>query len=275
MTEYLARYDTAAQKAAAQIIASYSTSFSLATKLLAPHIRTDISNLYAMVRIADEIVDGTAHDACCNCTDILNTYEKTILNAPNTRFHTDPVIHAYAITARRCNLNPEHIKAFFNSMRADLKQPGATHAVDLDTYIYGSAEVIGLLCLDIFLSDSTYPSALREELQPGARALGAAFQKINFLRDLAEDTETLGRTYLSRELSEAEKDTLVAEIEADLTVAKKALVKLPDSSRKGVAVALKVFEALTARLNQATVEEIYSRRVRVPAYEKVLIALRA
>ena len=135
MYSYLSRYDAMADRAAAQVIAQYSTSFSLATKALAPQMRRDITNFYAVVRIADEIVDGTASQAYEDPATLLDAYEEQVLHAPHHRFHTDPVLHAWANTSRRCGFDDAHIRAFFHSMHADLHKH-AFSAEELETYIY-------------------------------------------------------------------------------------------------------------------------------------------
>ena len=132
----LTRYDQAASRAAAQVMGQYSTSFSLATRLLRGRVREDIRHLYAVVRIADELVDGTAHQARIDAAAALDAYEAAILAAPEKRLHTDPVVHSYAITARRCGFQREHLVAFFDSMRADLSQREYS-ATELTEYIYG------------------------------------------------------------------------------------------------------------------------------------------
>lgn len=271
MRNYLQRYDNAANKAASQIISCYSTSFCLATQLLSPTIRADIRNLYAMVRIADEIVDGTARAAHDDPVQALRDYEALVLAAPDKRFHTDPVLHAYAVTARRCKFPEEHIAAFFRSMREDLLR-SVHDGESFEQYIYGSAEVIGLLCLHVFFAGDTHAVV---PLEPGARALGAAFQKINFLRDLAEDSEVLGRSYFPRRLDEKEKAAIIADIRKDLARAHQAIPLLPTGARRGVAAAAGLFEALTNRLENATIAQIYSQRIRVPRHEKLAIVSRA
>ena len=179
-TSYLSRYDDMCDHAAAQVIARYSTSFSLATRFLEPGLKRDIRNLYAMVRIADEIVDGTATEAANEAgTDpapLLDAYEAQVRSAREVRFHTDPVIHAYAQSARRCDFRDELVEAFFASMRRDLNQTTYTDT-EFSDYVYGSAEVIGLLCLSAFLVDHPVTAAEREKLESGARALGSAFQR--------------------------------------------------------------------------------------------------
>lgn len=262
---YLRRYDRMAFRAARQVIASYSTSFGLATRMLGKQQRTDISNLYAMVRIADEIVDGTTKAAGFDIpatTTLLAEYEHHVLAAPLRRFHPDPILHAYAITARRCKFDPEHIRAFFTSMRTDL-QKSMHDAASYQNYIYGSAEVIGLLCASIFLAGHTVETCHRARIATGAQALGAAFQKINFLRDYAEDHATLGRQYFAQELTEATKKALIADIRTDLATAETAIALLPPSSRTGVQLATRFFTELTNQLNHTDTRAIRNTRVRL------------
>ena len=262
---YLRRYDRMAFRASRQVIASYSTSFGLATRMLGKQQRTDISNLYAMVRIADEIVDGTTKAAGLDIpatTTLLEEYEHHVLAAPLRRFHPDPILHAYAITARRCKFNPEHIRAFFTSMRTDL-QKSMHDAASYQNYIYGSAEVIGLLCVSVFLAGHTVETCHRARIATGAQALGAAFQKINFLRDYAEDHATLGRQYFAQELTEATKTALIADIHTDLATAETAIALLPPSSRTGVQLATRFFTELTNQLDHTDTHAIRNTRVRL------------
>lgn len=281
LAEFLDRYDRAAVRAAHEVILAYSTSFSLATRLLEKQVRTDIRNLYAMVRIADEIVDGTAQAAGMSAreaAETLDDYERVVLAAPERRFHVDPVLHAYALSARRCGFDPEHVVAFFSSMRRDLQQN--THdARSFEDYVYGSAEVIGLLCLSAFLVDHPVTDAGRTELEAGARSLGAAFQKINFLRDLAEDSGTLGRAYFPgldhRELTEVHKTELIADIRKDLAHARTVIPRLPRSARTGVLAATELFTELTDRLDDLPAAELSTRRVSVPRRIKFAVLARA
>jgi phytoene synthase (EC 2.5.1.32) len=274
----LNRYDHASVGASRTVIATYSTSFSLATRLLSREMSRDIRNLYAVVRIADEIVDGTAAAAGYGTDAIrqlLDDYERAVLAAPHQRFHTDLVLQAYADTARRCGFDPGHVRAFFASMRSDIT--GGHHDPrSFDAYVYGSAEVIGLLCLSVFLRDRTVSPARRRRLEEGACSLGAAFQKINFLRDLAEDQNDLGRTYFpglsDNRLTDGHKDTLIADIRNDLRVAHSVVAWLPLQARAGVLAALGLFASLTDTIDDIPVAELLIRRVRVGRARKVAIA---
>lgn len=274
----LTRYDQAASRAAAQVMGQYSTSFTLATRLLRGRVREDIRHLYAVVRIADELVDGTAHQASIDAAAALDAYEAAILAAPEKRLHTDPVVHSYAITARRCGFQREHLVAFFDSMRADLSQREYS-AAELAEYIYGSAEVIGLLCVQVFLAEETVSAADRATMDRGARHLGAAFQKINFLRDLGEDSSVLGRAYFPQaaggELSEAAKSALIADIRHDLAAAEESINLLPLSARFGVRAAADIFAELTNRLAATPAAELKTTRISVPNRTKAWVAARA
>ncbi|MGV0399005.1 phytoene/squalene synthase family protein [Corynebacterium segmentosum] len=274
----LTRYDQAASRAAAQVMGQYSTSFTLATRLLRGRVREDIRHLYAVVRIADELVDGTAHQASIDAAAALDAYEAAILAAPEKRLHTDPVVHSYAITARRCGFQREHLVAFFDSMRSDLSQREYS-AAELAEYIYGSAEVIGLLCVQVFLAEETVSAADRATMNRGARHLGAAFQKINFLRDLGEDSSVLGRAYFPQAaggvLSEAAKSALIAEIRRELTAAEEAINLLPLSARVGVRAAADIFAELTNRLAATPAAELKTTRISVPNRTKAWLAARA
>lgn len=277
--DWLKRYDRMGNAAAGTVIGAYSTSFSLSSRLLPRRERQDIRNLYAVVRIADEIVDGTAQQAGeANVQAILDLYEQQVLAAPHSRFHTDPVIHAYAETARRCDFAPEHITAFFASMRRDIHQN--TYSDDqFDEYVYGSAEVIGLLCLSVFLAGRDIAPDDRREMESGARRLGAAFQKINFLRDLGEDGGALGRAYFPgtspAHITEADKDALIADIRGDIAAARWAIGLLPFQVRAAVLAATELFTALTDLIESTPAHQLSSSRIRVPAHRKVALTLRA
>lgn len=283
--DYLRRYDRMADKAAAQVIAAYSTSFHAAAGLLAPRMRRDIRNMYAMLRIADEIVDGTAAGARLSraeVTDTLANYERAVREAPCRRFHTDPVLHAYANTARRCGFADEHVAAFFRSMRADV-EPQPHTASSLADYIYGSAEAVGLLCVAVFTAGVAPTPHTRRRLDKGAAALGSAFQKINFLRDAAEDNALLGRFYVHgglagdgvETLDGMVKDRIVAEVRAELELARQTIPLLPRGARAGVWAATELYGELTDRVDRVGVDDLLRQRVSVPNGRKAVIIARA
>lgn len=265
--------------AANSVIETYSTSFTLASALLPKRIRRDIRNLYAVVRIADEIVDGTAADAgVSDIAAVLDAYEQQVLAAPVSRFHTDPVLHAYAATARRADFDPAHVRAFFASMRRDTAQH-AYSAEDYKEYIYGSAEVIGLLCLAVFIADTPVTDHERRELENGARHLGAAFQKVNFLRDYGEDSAMLGRTYFPHvqgsTLDDTTKSAIVADIRCDVGVARASISKLPRRVRPAVIAATDLFTELTERIDATPAHVLATTRINVPAHKKAALTARA
>ena len=201
-----------------------------------------------------------------------------MLAAPSRRFHTDPVLHAYAGSARRCGFDPAHVRAFFASMRRDLSQREYDDA-EFDAYVYGSAEVIGLLCLSVFLTSEPVPEERREQLEDGARRLGSAFQKINFLRDYGEDREGLGRTYFPalrhRPLDDALKAELVADVRRELDAARAAIPLLPASSRFAVAAAEALYRELADAVDRTPAADLTATRISVPTGTKVLVTARA
>lgn len=268
--------------AAAKVIESYSTSFGAASRLLAKPVCGRIRDIYAMVRIADEIVDGPAAEAGLTSEQIrqmLDQFEADIFATISSGFSPNVVIHAFARTARECNLKPEHIRAFFASMRADITQ-SVYRGADLDQYIYGSAAVVGAMCLDVFIADSKLPGSgdAQEQhvaaLRAGALRLGAAFQKINFLRDLAQDRTELGRDYLGV-FTEAQKSAAIQDIRADLVIAKATIPGLPRSSRLGVATSYLLFAALTKKLAAVPAAKLQQQRIRIPDLQKVTLVIQA
>lgn len=276
---WLKRYDRMGNAAAGTVIGAYSTSFSLSSRLLPRRERRDIRNLYAVARIADEIVDGTAEQAGVGDPEaVLDAYEQQVLSAPHIRFHTDPIIHAYAETARRCGFDPEYLKAFFTSMRRDLHQSTYTDTEFAD-YVYGSAEVIGLLCLSVFLAGKNVTDADRQEMEYGARRLGAAFQKINFLRDIGEDKGELGRAYFPglnpAHITDENKTALIADIRDDIAAAQQAIELLPFQVRAAVLAAAGLFEELADMIDATPAQKLARSRVRVPEHRKVRLTLRA
>lgn len=275
----LSVYDTVAERAASVVVREYSTSFGLATRLLAEPARTRIRNVYALVRLADEVVDGAASEAGADGTAeaLLGDLEQETERAMATGYSTNVLVHAFARTAREAGIGPDLTRPFFASMRMDLHRT-AHDGDSLREYVYGSAEVVGLMCLRVFLLD--VPAAGREtaytRLTPGARALGAAFQKINFLRDLADDSERLGRSYFvdvdPAALTEAQKLEILADIDGDLRLAAQSLPGLPPSARRAVALAYGLFAELTRRLERTPARDIARVRVRVPGPVKARVA---
>jgi phytoene/squalene synthetase len=277
----LTLYGRAAHRSAATIIHEYSTSFGMATRLLSPAVRPGVEDVYALVRVADEIVDGAAAEAGLTADQIrqvLAALEDDTEQALRTGYSANVVVHAFARTARSAGFGAELTRPFFASMRRDL-DPVDFSADELSAYVYGSAEVVGLMCLAVFLADSPVPDATRRRLEAGARRLGAAFQKINFLRDLAVDYAELGRSYFPgidpAHLTERQKLALVVDIDCDLGAAADAIPELPENCRRAIAAAHGLFSELSDRIRQTPAPELLVRRVRVPNAMKLAILLRA
>ena len=274
----LSLYDSVADQTAAGVIRRYSTSFGLASRLLGPDVRQHVENVYALVRVADEIVDGPAGEAGLDAAAAgrcLDDYEAATERALEQGFSSDLVVHAFARTARATGFGPELTRPFFASMRADLS--AREHDDEsFRTYVHGSAEVVGLMCLRAFLVGHAYPATTRAALDEGACRLGAAFQKVNFLRDLAADFEQLGRSYFPgvdvTTFDEATKQRLVDDIDDDLRVAGEIIPVLPASSRRAVALAHGLFAELNRRLEATPASSLIRARVRVPNPVKLRIA---
>jgi phytoene/squalene synthetase len=271
-------YDDVAGQSAAVVIRHYSTSFALASRLLAEPVRAHVRNVYALVRIADEIVDSHDLDLCAaDRADLLARLHDDTRRALASGRSSNLVVHAFAGTARTCGIGTDLVDPFFNSMLTDLHV--TTHdAASQQRYIYGSAEVVGLMCLRAFLSYEAGGVGFAE-LAPGARRLGAAFQKVNFLRDLAEDCSVLGRSYFPGlvldTFSDRERDLLLDDIDADLDAAAAVIPLLPRSSRLAVSVAHALFAELSRRLRATPAHRIRTERVRVPGAVKARLVLSA
>ncbi|MFC5930119.1 phytoene/squalene synthase family protein [Cryobacterium melibiosiphilum] len=277
----LEKYSAAARASSATVIGIYSTSFGLAARLLAPGVREQVRTIYALVRIADEIVDGAAAGAGVGTEgqrELLDDLERETARTLERGYSTNLVVHAFAQTARNAGIDARLTAPFFESMRRDL-DPSPFTAAGVAEYIYGSAEVIGLMCLACFLAQDPPPPARRLELELGARHLGAAFQKINFLRDLATDRETLGRNYFPGIepllMTDADKDRIIDDIDLDLREAAQVLPMLPVGSRRAVAAAQGLFGRLTEQLRATPAAELLQTRVRVSNPQKLLIAVSA
>jgi phytoene synthase len=274
-------YDAVAARSAALVIDGYSTSFGTASRLLAPPVRAHVRNVYALVRIADEVVDVPDAELATSLTvedraDLLDRLQEDTERALRRGRSSNLVVHAFAGTARHCGIGTDLTTPFFDSMRTDLRV--TEHDADsLERYIYGSAEVVGLMCLRAFLTDER-ATAGYDELSPGARRLGAAFQKVNFLRDLGDDSAVLGRTYFpgvrASSLTDSQRDLVLDDVEADLAAAALAVPRLPPSSRRAVAVAHALFAELAVGLRRPPAEDLVARRVSVPTAVKARLVLR-
>ncbi|MBT1540882.1 squalene/phytoene synthase family protein [Curtobacterium flaccumfaciens pv. flaccumfaciens] len=246
--------------------------------MLARDTREHIRNVYALVRVADEVVDGPATEAGLDrelARTVLDELEADTERAIALGFSVNPVVHAFARTARTTGFGAELTAPFFASMRMDLERTEHDDA-SFDAYVYGSAEVVGLMCLRAFVYRAGKPTFDQAELVAGARALGAAFQKVNFLRDLHADFEVLGRSYFPgvdiRSFDEATKHRLVADVQADLDHAARTIRLLPADARNAVGLAHALFQELNDRLARTPASRLVTTRVRVPNPVKVRLA---
>ena len=278
-TRQSALYDKVAEQTASMIIREYSTSFGMAAKLLGAGVRQDVENIYGLVRLADEIVDGVAAYAGVDEKEIrhlLDELEKETEAAMLRGYSTNLVVHAFALTARRTGITPELTRPFFTSMRVDITRVTHTQK-SFDEYVYGSAEVVGLMCLTAFLVGKDLTPEENDTFVIGARKLGAAFQKVNFLRDLSADVDALGRSYFPginiATFTEEQKMVLVKDINSDLAVSGAIVPLLPTSSRKAVALAQNLFAELNRRIARTPAAELKHTRVSVPTCAKARIAL--
>lgn len=284
MTRQSDLYDRVAHEAASIVIHRYSTSFGLASRLLGGAVRGQVADVYALVRVADEIVDGVASSAHLDRAAIeaeLDEFEAETERAMATGYSANLIVHAFGRTARACGIGPELTRPFFASMRADLRETEHTPESFAD-YVYGSAEVVGLMCLQAFLAAPDAPAvsaAQRERLVLGARRLGAAFQKVNFLRDLAADVDGLGRSYFPgvdpHALGESDKLALLADLDDDLRVSGAIIDQLPTSSRRAVWLAHALFAALAERIRSTPASELLRSRVSVPTATKAALLAQA
>ena len=250
----------------------YSTSFSSAIKLLHKDLRTPIFNIYGFVRFADEIVD-TFHDY--DKENMLQNFKADTYKAIKDGISINPILHSFQITVNQYNIQHDLIEAFFHSMEMDLNK------VEYDSnlyeeYIYGSAEVVGLMCLFVFCEGNTKRF---DELKDYARSLGAAFQKVNFLRDVKADYNSLNRTYFPQvdfsNFTEKMKKDIEEEIAIDFKNAYTGIKLLPAKSRFGVYVAYKYYLSLFKKIKQVQPATLLDNRVRIANVNKAFIVMRA
>lgn len=273
-------YNATAAASASVVIREYSTSFGWASRLLDAPVRDHVARIYALVRIADELVDGPAEmagvDAATRAT-LLDELEADTERALRVGFSTNLVVQAFAVTGREHGFGMDLCRPFFASMRRDL-ETAAFDEAELSDYIYGSAEVVGLMCLAVFESGTSRSGDERERLNAGARSLGAAFQKVNFLRDFARDRNDLGRAYFpgtEKELTEDSKADIIASIREDLGVADTSISLLRPGCRASVWAARAMFGELTDRIESLPASALMHTRVRVPNPVKAQILARA
>ena len=252
---------------------TYSTSFSLATKMLSKGIRQHIYNIYGFVRFADEIVDSFHdYDKETLFKDFSSDLEKSLKN----KIHLNPILNSFQATYHKFNIDKDLVDSFMSSMKKDLYKTKYLSNQEYEDYIYGSADVVGLMCLKVFVNGD---SKKYEELKSFAMRLGSAFQKVNFLRDLKDDFEVLNRTYFPNtdlnQLDEESKIKIIEDIEGDFKEGLNGIKKLPIEAKFGVFMAYRYYSQLLKKLKKTPALEIKNTRIRVPNYKKIELLTRS
>ena len=266
-------FDEVSEMCSKTVTESYSTSFSLATRMLSPSIRQDIYNIYGFVRFADEIVDSF-HEY--NKEELLDNFEKELTYSITNKISLNPILNSFQKTLLKYDIDIKLVNSFLKSMRWDLDKKVYLNKQEFDEYIYGSADVVGLMCLKVFVSGDQDKF---NQLKPYAMSLGSAFQKVNFLRDLKADHESLNRSYFPNlnidKFDEKSKQFILNEIDRDFSNALKGILLLPSSARFGVYTAYKYYLKLLNKLRKTDPLKIKNSRIRVPNYQKINILARS
>lgn len=260
-------FDEVSRQCSKAVTSNYSTSFSLASKMLGPSIRQDIHNIYGFVRFADEIVD-TFHDY--DKRSLLDRFEDDLALAIKEKISLNPILNSFQETVNKYNITPDMYGAFIHSMRLDLDKSVYLTDEEYKNYIYGSADVVGLMSLKVFVKGDQQKY---DDLKADAMRLGSAFQKVNFLRDLKADLDILERSYFPNtdlhDLKEEDKARLIQEIKADFDAGLAGIQRLPVEAKLGVYTAYVYYRRLLTRLERTPSAEIRNTRIRVPNYEKI------
>ena len=261
-----ALFDKVSYDCSKLVTKTYSTSFALATKMLGPSIRYDIYNIYGFVRFADEIVDSF-HDY--HTEELFNEFEKNLANALKHKISLNPILNSFQHTYHKYDIPYHLVESFMKSMRMDLTKTKYTTDKEFKEYIYGSADVVGLMCLMVFVKGDKDEY---ERLKDSAMSLGSAFQKVNFLRDLKADYEELHRSYFPNtdlnQLDEDSKRQIIDEIKEDFQKSLKGIQQLPREAKFGVYTAYKYYTRLLKKLEHTPSSLIRQTRIRVPDYQK-------
>lgn len=268
----IALYNTTVHECNSLITKRYSTSFTLGIRLLGKKYQQAIYSIYGYVRLADEIVDSFhQHDKRL----LLDEFERDTWLAMERGISTNPVIHSFYQTVHKYSIDKELIQSFLNSMRLDLDDQKYNPAL-YSAYIYGSAEVVGLMCLKVFCDGD---QTKFETLTPSAKSLGAALQKVNFLRDMRDDFYERGRVYFPgldiTQFNAESKKMIEEDIQYDFTKALEGIKQLPDGSRIGVYLAYRYYIKLFNRIKKSLPEELMEHRLRINNASKMYIMARS
>lgn len=263
------QYTQTSYQLARTVTLNYSTSFSKSSQLFSSDIRDHIYAIYGLVRVADEVVDTYRG---VDRLEVIKDLENHTLKSLQNGFSPNPLVHAFVTTARRYGIKSDLVQPFFESMQMDIEPK--TYTPELYTeYIYGSSEVIGLMCLKVFCDNETE----YKKLEAGAKALGSAYQKVNFLRDIKADYDELGRVYFPGIVFETfntqQKDAIVKDIRNDFKQAQLAIEKLPANSHSAVALSFAYYSELLNKLERTSVEKIKAGRVRVNNAKKLQLLI--
>ena len=266
-------FDEVSYSCSKKVTNTYSTSFSMACKMLSKNIRQDIYNIYGFVRFADEIVDSF-HDYDRNM--LFEEFNTDLERALENKIHLNPILNSFQITYHKYNINKELVDAFMDSMRKDLTVAKYNTQKEYENYIYGSADVVGLMCLKVFVKGD---EKKYKTLKNYAMRLGSAFQKVNFLRDYKSDLEILKRSYFPNiqldNLDEGAKKEIISDIEMDFKNALMGIKLLPIDAKFGVFMAYRYYNQLLKKLKKTPAPEIKNARVRVPNLRKVELLTRS
>ena len=266
-------FDQVSENCSKVVTESYSTSFTLATKMLDSSIRQDIYNIYGFVRFADEIVDSF-HDF--DKQNLLNLFELDLKKSIKNKISLNPILNSFQKTFNKYEIDYKLVNSFLKSMKWDLNKKQYLNKEEFNEYVYGSADVVGLMCLKVFVKGN---QKQYNELKPYAMSLGSAFQKVNFLRDLKADHDGLNRSYFPNlnieKFDEESKKIILNEINKDFSHALKGIFLLPSSARFGVYTAYKYYLKLLNKLRNTNPLKIKSTRIRVPNYQKINVLARS
>lgn len=266
-------FDITSLKISQVVTTSYSTSFSLATKLMLKEKRESIYAIYGFVRLADEIVDTFhGHDQ----KFLLDKLETELRLAIDQKISLNPILNSFQLTVHKYKIPLKYITAFLNSMRSDLCKTVYASKCETDNYIYGSADVVGLMCLKVFCNGNNQQF---EQLKEPAMRLGSAFQKVNFLRDFRCDSEDLGRTYFHQlttgDFTEESKALIIQEIEEDFNIAYQGIKQLPTDAKVAVLLAYIYYRKLLIKLKHTPAAKIKEKRIRIPDSLKLVYMMKA
>jgi phytoene/squalene synthetase len=266
-------FDEVSNDCSRLVIKRYSTSFYFSSNLLSKSIRQDIFNIYGFVRLADEIVD-TFHEFPKK--ELLEDFEKELWKSIDNGISLNPILNSFQYTVNKYSIPADLISSFLDSMKMDLEKKEYDSVEEYKKYIYGSADVVGLMCLRVFVDGS---ENLYKDLSPFAISLGSAFQKVNFLRDIKDDSNILNRVYFPNvdmdNFNEDSKKEIIEEIEEDFKNAVKGIIRLPKNSKFAVYIAYRYYFKLLKKLKRISSENIVKKRVRIHNFQKFIVIARS